>query len=210
MTARALAVAALAAVAYFALGFLVSSMPPSALDLAGRAFVREAPQLAILFTRSCLWYVLVALGAGAIVLAVMQPAWRARAIFSIVVTLVGWQTSDVLKVLFKRPRPDYWYLIHEPTFAYSSGHAMFAVIVYGLWSYFVARSSLPRAVRVPLAAALALWACGVVWSRLALGAHYVTDLIGGTLLGVVMIAIGAAVAFAWPSRQAVGPPSRRA
>jgi undecaprenyl-diphosphatase len=199
-----LVIAAACAGFYILLGDLVSAWPPTAIDRAGHVFVREAPQLAVLFTRSCLWYVLVVFGAAAIALAIARPDWRARAIFSVVVTLVGWQTSDVLKLVFKRPRPDYSYLIHEPTFSYSSGHAMFAVVVYGLWSVFVARSSLPRSVRIPLSAALAQWACGVIWSRLALGAHYVTDLIGGVLLGIVMLAIGAAVAFAWPARQRTG------
>jgi membrane-associated phospholipid phosphatase len=33
----------------------------------------------------------------------------------------------------------------------------------------------------------------VIWSRLALGAHYVTDLIGGLLLGTAALAIASAI-----------------
>jgi membrane-associated phospholipid phosphatase len=51
-----------------------------------------------------------------------------------------------------------------------------------------------------LAPLLALWACGVVWSRLALGAHYVTDLIGGLLLGATALALAKAVAIALRTR----------
>jgi len=91
-----------------------------------------------------------------------------------------------------RPRPDYWVAIHETSFAYSSGHAMFAVLVYGLGSWYVARSRWPAHVRIPLGAALAAWACGVIWSRLALGAHFVTDLVGGILLATVVLALAAA------------------
>jgi membrane-associated phospholipid phosphatase len=79
---------------------------------------------------------------------------------------------------------------------------MFAVVVYGLWSYFVATSALPRGVRVPLASALALWGCAVIWSRLALGAHWPTDLIGGVLFGIAVLAVGAAVTRSWPSTRA--------
>ncbi len=195
--AVALAIAALAATAYVLLGMAVASRPPRALwplDAAAAPLAGHATHLALLFTASCWWPVLVTFGAGAIALAILRPDWRARAIFAIVVTLVGWQGSDALKNVFARPRPAYWYLHHETSYSYSSGHAMFAVVVYGLWSYFVATSTLPRALRIPLASALALWACAVIWSRLALGAHWPTDLIGGVLFGIAILALGAAAA----------------
>jgi membrane-associated phospholipid phosphatase len=190
---RFVALAAVAAILYAALGAAVSQAPPSGIDLLGRAVAGEAPHLALIFTASCWWFVLIALGVGAIVLAVFQPAWRARAVASIAVTLVTWQVSDVLKNLFRRPRPDYWVLIHEPTFSYSSGHAMFATIVYGLWAWYVWNSGLPRAIRLSVPPLLVLWALGILWSRLALGAHYVTDLAGGILLGLTALALTSAV-----------------
>jgi undecaprenyl-diphosphatase len=193
---RAAAVALGAALLYGALGVGVSHRPPSGIDVAGGALAGEAPHLALLFTRSCLWYVLVALGLVAVVVAIVAPAWRARAVFAVSTTLIAWQLSDVLKLVFGRPRPEYWKLIHEPTFAYSSGHAMFAVLVYGLWAWFIWTSDLPYRVRVVVAPFLALWGCGVIWSRLALGAHYVTDLAGGGLLAVAMLGIATTVAAA--------------
>ncbi|HZX69140.1 MAG TPA: phosphatase PAP2 family protein, partial [Candidatus Elarobacter sp.] len=75
-------------------------------------------------------------------------------------------------------------------------HAMFALLVYGLWAWFVWNSGLPRAVRFTLAPLLALWACGVLWSRLALGAHYITDLAGGLLLATAALGFAALVAVA--------------
>jgi undecaprenyl-diphosphatase len=193
---RAAAVALSAALLYVALGVSVSHRPPSGIDVAGAALAGQAPQLALLFTRSCLWYVLVVLGLVAVVVAIFSPAWRARVVFAVSTTLIAWQLSDVLKLVFRRARPEYWKLIHEPTFAYSSGHAMFAVLVYGLWAWFIWNSDLPYRVRVVVAPLLALWGCGVIWSRLALGAHYVTDLAGGVLLAVAMLGVGATVAAA--------------
>ncbi len=58
------------------------------------------------------------------------------------------------------------------------------MLVYGLWAWFIWNSGLPRNVRAVVAPLFALWGCGVIWSRLALGAHYVTDLVGGVLLAV--------------------------
>ena len=189
---RALAVALVAAVLYAALGASVSHVPPRGIDLAGRALAGQAPHLALLFTRSCLWYSLVVLGLIAVGVAIRFPGWRPRVWYAIPTTLITWQVSDALKNVFRRPRPDYWRLIHEPTFAYSSGHAMFAVLVYWLWGWFIWNSDLPRRVRIVVAPLFGLWGCGVIWSRLALGAHYVTDLIGGVLLAVTALAVASA------------------
>lgn len=178
---------------YLSLGNRVSHAPPAGIDLAGRALLGGPPQLALLFTESCYWYVLVALGLLGIVVAIRAPAWRERIISSLITTVVFWQVSDVLKNSFRRPRPDYWRIIHEPSYAYSSGHAMFATIVYALWAWFIWRSDLPRPLRFVITPLLALWACGILWSRLALGAHWVTDLIGGVLLGLVGLSAGAAI-----------------
>ena len=123
----------------------------------------------------------------------MRPPWRARCAFSIVLTLVAWLSSDALKALFARGRPADWYVIQEHSRGYPSGHAMFAVVVYMLWAYFIWTGPVPESFRRPAAFALCAWAAGILWSRLALGAHYPTDLIGGLLLGVAFVAAGMAI-----------------
>ena len=188
-----LGVALAAAVLYTGLGLAVSHVPPFGIDVAGRALAGEAPHLALLFTESCWWPALVVWGVVAIFVAGRFPVWRPRVTYAIPTMLVAWQVSDFLKNVFHRPRPEYWRLIHEPTFSYPSGHAMFAVLVYGLWAWFLWRSDLPRAVRCVVAPLATLWACGVIWSRLALGAHYVTDVIGGVLLATCALAFAAAI-----------------
>jgi membrane-associated phospholipid phosphatase len=198
---RSLAAAFACALAYAALGIAVSHAPPSGIDVAGRALLGGSPHLALLFTESCYWYVLLAFGIAGIVAAVRAPAWRECIITWLITMVVFWQVSDALKNEFRRPRPDYWRIIHEPTFAYSSGHAMFATVVYGLWAWYVWHSDLPRPVRLGVAPLLLLWAGGILWSRLALGAHYVTDLIGGVLLGLTALALGSAVRIAFRSRR---------
>ena len=197
---RYLAVALVTAILYVWLGLSVSHAPPHGIDVWGRAFAGRLPRLALIFTESCWWELLLAFGIVAIVVAIRYPAWRERVIIALPTTLVTWQLSDFLKNAFHRPRPEYWTLIREPTYAYSSGHAMFALLVYGLWAWFIWRSDLSRPVRLTVAPLLALWACGVVWSRLALGAHYVTDLIGGVLLGATTLALAFAVRDAMRAR----------
>ena len=196
---RAAIVALGAALACGLLGSSVSEAPPGALDRMGGALAGELPEVAQTFTASCWWYVLAALGIAAFVFAAVRADWRRRIAFSVVTTLVAWQGSDALKNLFARSRPPYWILNHETSWSYPSGHAMFAVVVFGLWSYYVATSSLPETMRRGFSAAIALWGIGVIWSRLALGAHYVTDLIGGVLLGITMLAIATSIAGGIPA-----------
>ena len=193
---RSLGIALIAGVLYAALGAAVSHVPPFGIDVAARSLAGHGKFAALVFTESCWWEMLLALAIIIIMVAVRHPQWRPRVLYAIPTTLVTWQLSDVLKNVFHRPRPEYWQLIHEPTFSYSSGHAMFALLVYGLWAWFVWNSDLPPRVRTIVAPLLALWACGVLWSRLALGAHYVTDLVGGVLLGTTMLALASAVAAA--------------
>lgn len=188
-----LLVACTAAVLYALLGNAVAHTPAYGVDLAGAALAGEAPRVALAFTASCWWEVLVAFGAIGIAVAVRSRACRARIVTSIVTTVVFWQVSNALKDAFGRPRPAYWRLIHETSPSYSSGHAMFATIVYGLWAFFVWKSDLPAPVRTMVPPVLLLWACGVIWSRLALGAHYVTDLAGGVLLGIVALSLASTV-----------------
>lgn len=188
------AILVVTALLYVLLGNAVSHRPPAAIDAAARSIAGEAPGLAWIFTESCLWPVLTAFGLAGCLVAARTPSWRGRIVFAVVTTLAAWQTSNVLKDVFARPRPTYWLVAHETTFSYSSGHAMFATIVYWLWAYYVARSTLPAAARVPLCIALVAWGIGVIWSRLALGAHYPSDLAGGVLLGVAMLALATLIA----------------
>jgi undecaprenyl-diphosphatase len=191
--AGALAVFAICAIVYAVLGNAVSHVPPAGLDVAARAVTGEAPLLATILTASCFFPVLALFDILAIILAVRSRAWRSRAIFFAILLPIAWQTSDVLKNIFARPRPDYWIVYHETSFSYSSGHAMFAIVVYGLWAWFIFRSNLNSALRGAAALLLAVWAVGILWSRLALGAHYVSDIAGGILLGVALVALACAV-----------------
>jgi undecaprenyl-diphosphatase len=198
-----LVVAILALLGFFILGSAVSATDPSAFDLATASWVGVATPLAWIFTASCLLPTLSVYAVLAISTAVTFPAWRGRVIFALAVTLVTWQASDLFKARFARPRPEHWVRVHETSFAYPSGHAMFAVLVYGLWAYFIWKSGLSRGARMAISGLLVLWAFGVIWSRLALGAHYPTDLIGGVLLAAAALGIGNAVAIAIAGRRRV-------
>lgn len=172
---------------------MAASRPPSDLDLAFRAWMGETTPIAIVFTESGLLPALAGAGAVALFVGWRFPQWRSRAVFAVALNLIAWKVSDVCKDLFHRARPEQWVWHRETSFSYSSGHATDAVVVYGLWAYFVLQSTLPQPWRGGLSALLALWALGVSWSRLALGVHYATDVLGGWLLAAALLMLALAL-----------------
>jgi undecaprenyl-diphosphatase len=178
---------------YVQLGLLVSAQPPSDVDRYFRSWMGAATPAAIVFTESGLLPALAGVALVALLVAWRYPAWRARAFFAIGMNLVAWKVSDVCKDVFHRARPEQWVWHRETSFSYSSGHSTDAVVVYALWAYFVWRSDVPQPWRGIAAGVLALWALGVSWSRLALGVHFATDVLGGWLLAVVLLNLGFAI-----------------
>lgn len=188
--ARSLRLAAIAVVAlalYVALGAAVSWRPPGAFDLAGQALLGQALGLAYIAYCSGLFQMYVVLCLATIVMAIFLPRWRGRVAFAIGALLLTWVVSDRFKDLFHRPRPDHWLLVHETSASYSSGHSALGLAFYGLWALMIWLSDLPLGVRVTVSGLLFAWSVVIDWSRLAMGAHYPTDIIGGWLLAVAVV-----------------------
>jgi membrane-associated phospholipid phosphatase len=89
----------------------------------------------------------------------------------------GWVASEAFKLIIARQRPNP-VLLFDPlapetgSNSYPSGHVCFAVAL-GLALYFLARGT--RRAKATAAAAAALMALVVAWSRLYIGVHYPTD-----------------------------------
>jgi membrane-associated phospholipid phosphatase len=182
-------------VLFLELGFFVTQHGEPAI-FAGweRALLDHATLVAWWLTWACYPYVLVPIAVVLVVVAWRVPAWRTRIVLSLVLLVVCWQGADVFQHVFARPRRIDWVVKHETAFSYPSSHAAIAVGFYGFWAGTIAESSLPRALRIVGAALLAVLGAAVCWSRLALGAHYVTDLVGGGLLaGTALLAAAALV-----------------
>ena len=94
--------------------------------------------------------------------------------------------NAALKAFFDRPRPRLWELRGQFAWAsYPSGHAIVGVAVY----FAVARMLLrERGWRWPYVVATLMLAV-VLYSRLYLGVHWPTDVIGGLLVGFVWLAV---------------------
>jgi membrane-associated phospholipid phosphatase len=187
MEARLRTTSAIAFALFVALGFLVTSMPPSSLDIATASLHGHGVQAAIVFTESGRFLALAVIGLiGVAMLGALRIPWWFGA--GILVSEAASQgTIELIKLAFHRARPDYWIVYHESGFSYPSGHASTAIVFFGSWLLIVVMSPLPKAVKYVSAAIIFAWMIGIDWSRLALGAHYATDVIGGTLFGITWV-----------------------
>lgn len=94
----------------------------------------------------------------------------------------------LLKNLFRRARPDVLPLVHAGGYSYPSGHSMISAAFYGYLLYLCA-VRLKRPWRRVLPAALALLILAIGISRVYLGVHYASDVIGGFLAGFAWLVL---------------------
>ena len=121
---------------------------------------------------------------------------RGRRAFVLAVgTLSAELASELLKLAFHRPRPAIFFgLIPAATYSFPSGHAFVATVFYGLLAG-ILNELYPRE-RVPIAAATLLLVLLIGLSRVYLGYHYPSDILGGWLCAVAWLAMAR---FRWPA-----------
>jgi len=166
------------------LGAYVSSRTPTRIDVEATALRGEATSLALFFTSLGRWYVLVPLSLLGLVIALGTRT----SVLPIAMIVVAQNATQgivaFLKPVFHRTRPDAWLRIHEVDLSYPSGHAVTTMVFYGSLLLLALRApGLPRPLAYALASACGICIFGIPWSRLALGAHYATDVLGGLLFG---------------------------
>jgi membrane-associated phospholipid phosphatase len=154
-----------------------------------RSWFDHSTLLAWWLTWACYPAVLAPVSIVVLALAWRFSEWRVRLILSVVSLLISWRAADYFQHVFERARPVDWVVKHETTFSYPSSHAAIAMGFYALLALMIFASDWPKTTRTVAGSLLALLSLAICWSRLALGAHYLTDLVGGVLLGMVVASL---------------------
>ncbi len=105
-------------------------------------------------------------------------------------SLLGAQVLALLgKVIVQRERPALA-VYAEDSFSFPSGHATVAVVFYGFLAYLIWRTVVNRNIRLNALLLSAVLILTVGFSRLYLGVHYLSDVLGGYVLGMIWLIIG--------------------
>lgn len=104
--------------------------------------------------------------------------------------LISSTTYIILKNIFQRPRPPIGErLIEEAGYSFPSGHTTNNVAFYGLAIYLIYKNVKNKVLRNVLCCILACIPLIIAFSRIYLRVHYPSDVIAGTVLGIVCVVI---------------------
>ena len=124
-----------------------------------------------------------------LVVAVLLWLVRKKADSAVMLLLVVPEGINLaLKELVGRPRPDFTVVASQPTsHAFPSGHALHSMLFFGLLILLAGDAIKTPWIRIPVQGVLgiAILACGA--SRVYLGVHWPSDVLGGFLVGALFL-----------------------
>lgn len=95
-----------------------------------------------------------------------------------------------VKMIFMRPRPDEsLHLIDEGGYSFTSGHSITSMVVFGLLIFLVRKYVEDGKIANILTVLLAIPWIFIGLSRIYMGVHYPTDVLGGWLLGAAVLMV---------------------
>lgn len=142
--------------------------------------------------------------AAAVRLVWRRAAWSTALWLTVTVTLAT-VVQQWVKAAVDRPRPIWPDPVDSAHYAaFPSGHATTATVVCGLLLRLLQRHGAGRVLWRTAVSAAVVSVAGVGLTRVWLGVHWPSDVVGGWLFGGLVVAVGVAV-YEWPR---VARPSR--
>lgn len=105
--------------------------------------------------------------------------FRTELLLMLAVVAGSFILNFLLKWQFQRDRPEIYRLAEATGYSYPSGHAMSSVSFYGVLAYLLWRYMPSRAGKMVLLAAVIAVIAAIGLSRIYLGVHYPSDIVGG-------------------------------
>ena len=128
---------------------------------------------------------LIAISIGTILFLKDKKYGKYISINLIVITLL----SIVMKNLFQRPRPTEHRIINETGYSFPSAHSMVNMAFYGFLVYLIYKYVDNRYVKWGLCTILTCLIIAIGISRIYLGVHYPSDVLGGFCFSLVYLAL---------------------
>ena len=97
--------------------------------------------------------------------------------------------NQTIKHIVRRPRPNVLRLVSESGYSFPSGHSMISVAFYGLVIYFVYKNINNKYLKWTLISLLSLLILTIGFSRIYVGVHYFTDVVGGFFLALAYLIV---------------------
>lgn len=94
----------------------------------------------------------------------------------------------ILKNIFDRARPEGYRLIEETGFSFPSGHSMASMAFYGFLIYLILKKVQNKHIKWASIIVLSIIILAVGISRIYLGVHYASDVIGGFCFSLIYLA----------------------
>ena len=147
--------------------------------------LRSEPVTAIMkvITNLSSVYVLIAITIGILLFVKNKKVGLCVASNLIITTLL----NQLLKYIIQRPRPDGYRLIAESGYSFPSGHSMVSMAFYGLIIYLIWKMVKNKKIKYISCGILGLLIPMIGFSRIYLGVHYASDVIGGFAISIIYL-----------------------
>ena len=97
--------------------------------------------------------------------------------------------NQLFKFILQRPRPTEYRIINETGYSFPSGHSMISMAFYGFLIYLIYKYVKNKKLKYISITLISILIIFIGISRIYLGVHYTSDVLGGFLLSISYLVI---------------------